>query len=311
MTYAPNSLRDLAALWTSKGGVNLGIVGDAAHTWGYHAGRDRIFTIPPGRGWNDVSVKLARDRAGLTDAASALDLGHDDKAELRRFTGWLIERAQDEAPGTRDLREIIGSLDGVNTIYWDRERRVLVTNAAGVDSSHLYHTHLSWYRDSESRSKVEVFAPYWSGTGGDMGIRIKLLGTTDATPLDAFGTAKVGSASIVFWNVATGATLSLASGTDLGTVQLGVAVGPMGGYPPGTELVALNIGSPAEQYVTARAAVIFTPLPSPVVDCSAAVAAAVAPLNDQIAELRVALDAAPAKERDRIAEAEADRLRNV
>lgn len=75
MTYGPQSIRDLAELWTSKGGVNLGIVGDLAHAGrpSYHNGRDRIEKY--GRIQTDYSVQHPRDKAGLTNAASALDRG--------------------------------------------------------------------------------------------------------------------------------------------------------------------------------------------------------------------------------------------
>ncbi len=287
MTYAPGSIAAAAKVWTDHGGTNLGIVGDAAHTWGYHCGRDRLFSAT-GHGWDDVSVRTARDRAGLTDAASALDLGHTDKRVLRAFTGWLIDRCRANAPETADLREVIGSLDGVNTIYYDRERNVVATNAAGVDSSHLWHTHLSFYRDSESRDKTGIFAPYWGGaaSGGtsDMGVRIRLLGTVDTTPLDAFGTAKVGGSTITLWRVDDAATMTLPAGADLGVVQAATAVNAVGSYPAGTDLVALNVAGVL--YVTAKAAVIYTPLPVAPADCTAAVAAATTPLNTRIATMK-------------------------
>lgn len=261
MTYAPASISDAASYLVGQGFANLGIVGDAAHTWGYHAGKDRIFG-PAGQGWADVSVKTVRDKAGLSNAASALDLGHADKSQLRSFTGWLINRCKANAADTRDLREVIGSLDGRNTIYYDRERDVVATNAPGVDSSHLWHTHLSFYRDSENRAKRGLFTPYWEGTGGVMGVRIKLLGTVDMTPLDAFGTAKVGTAAITFWRVSDAGTISVPASTDLGVVQLATALSALNsGYPAGTALVATNISG--ELFVTPREAVLFTPLPVP------------------------------------------------
>ena len=76
MSYNPASLRALGSYWVAQGGVNLGVVGNTAHVKGYHLGKDRIFDAGgPGIGWNDYSVKTARDKAGLTNGASAIDLG--------------------------------------------------------------------------------------------------------------------------------------------------------------------------------------------------------------------------------------------
>ena len=74
MSYSPKTLQTLGAYWTGQGGVMLGIVGDVRHTAGYHLGRDRIYSST-GQGSDDYSVKLPRDKAGLSGAASAIDLG--------------------------------------------------------------------------------------------------------------------------------------------------------------------------------------------------------------------------------------------
>src|SRR3989337_3473133 len=69
--YNPASLRALGAFWTGQGGVNLGVVGDTAHAakgYSYHLGADQLAATA-------YSTKTARDRAGLSNAASAIDLG--------------------------------------------------------------------------------------------------------------------------------------------------------------------------------------------------------------------------------------------
>lgn len=166
MTYNPQTLRDLGAYWTKQGGVNLGVVGNTAHTRGYHLGKDRIFDgSGPGIGPVDYSVQTARDKAGLTDAASAIDLGRLDGSlgNLRAFSKWLVSRARANAPGTRDLREIIYSPDGKTVLRWDRQRGYNSLPRPGeADSSHLTHTHISFYRDSEGRDKRPIFAPYFT-----------------------------------------------------------------------------------------------------------------------------------------------------
>jgi hypothetical protein len=162
MSYAPQTIAAVGALFVGHGFINDGIVGDTAHTWGYHIGRDRIFMIPPGLGWSDVSVQTARDKAGLTDAAAALDISHANKAELRRWSSWLAARKLANDPTTRDLHEIIYSPDGLS-VYCVGDYPTPVKRGPGcADSSHLWHTHLSFYRDSEARSKLAMFTPYWT-----------------------------------------------------------------------------------------------------------------------------------------------------
>lgn len=166
MSSNPPTLRQLGAYWTAQGGVNLGVVGNAAHTRGYHLGRDRIYDgSGPGMGDRDYSVQTKRDRAGLTDAASAIDLGrlNGSLPALYRFSRWLVIQCRQNAPGTRDFREIIYSPDGVRVLRWDRERGYATASKPGeADSSHLTHTHISFYRDSESRDKRPVFAGYFA-----------------------------------------------------------------------------------------------------------------------------------------------------
>jgi hypothetical protein len=172
MTFAPRSISDLAAYWVSKGGVNLGIVGNQAHCSGYHLGRDRIYSncacrragkCLPGLGASDYSVKIARDRKGLSDAASALDLGrlNGTLRGLREFSTWLVSRCMADAPGALMVREIIYSPDGKTVQRWSGEDNKIHTGPGNGDSSHLTHTHISFYRDTESDAKIGLFAPYF------------------------------------------------------------------------------------------------------------------------------------------------------
>ncbi len=160
MTYAPPTLRDLGRYWSSHGGVNLGIVGDTRHVSkgrSYHLGVSQLTA-------DAYSRKTARDRAGLTDAAAAIDLGklNGSFPELRKFSVWLIGRCRTNASGTQDIREVIYTPDGKTVLRWDRERGVASEPRAGeADTTHLYHTHVSFYRDSEKRPKIGAFAPYF------------------------------------------------------------------------------------------------------------------------------------------------------
>jgi hypothetical protein len=161
VTYNPPTLRDLGRYWTAHGGTNLGVVGDTRHQakgTSYHLGASQLTATA-------YSRRTARDRAGLTEAASAIDLGrfNGSLGHLRTFSKWLVKRCQLNSPGTQDIREVIYTDDGKRVLRWDRERGVVSAPRTGeADSSHLTHTHVSFYRDSEKRSKVGVFAPYFA-----------------------------------------------------------------------------------------------------------------------------------------------------
>lgn len=176
-TSAPATLKALAAFWVSKGGVNLGIVGDAAHrerAVSYHLGR---LDLRDGA----YSAVTARDRAGLSAAASAIDLGklNGTFTGLRSFSGWLVDECRRNAPGTIDIREVIYTADGQTVLRYDRERGYASSPRPNeADASHLWHTHISYYRDSEFRAKTAVFARFWeppdTSTEDDMGFEVTL-----------------------------------------------------------------------------------------------------------------------------------------
>lgn len=156
MTYAPMTLLELAAYWKRQGGVNLGIVGDTDHATkgvSYHLGKDQLRA-------GAYSATTPRDKAGLTNAASAIDLGRllGSYLQLQAFSMWLAKRCLAGTPDTNDVREVIfangnrvmGYKDGVDHLIPDYG-----------DNSHLTHTHVSYYRDSEHRSKLDLFAAYF------------------------------------------------------------------------------------------------------------------------------------------------------
>lgn len=160
MTFAPPTLVELGRLWVAYGGVNLGIVGDTAHQSrgvSYHLGRDQL---APGA----YSARTPRDVRGLSNAASAIDLGRlgGTLKGLQDFSRWLVGRVRDSAAGTGDMREIIYSPDGVQVLRWDRERGATSLPRSGeADDSHRTHTHVSWYRDAEARDHTTAFRPYF------------------------------------------------------------------------------------------------------------------------------------------------------
>ncbi|PZF98267.1 hypothetical protein [Micromonospora deserti] len=142
--------------------AEVGIVGDRAHRGGYHCGSDRV--VP-----NDYSVvESPRDRAGLTTDASALDVGLFEVRSggrthnLYSFSTWCVGQCVASAPDTRDIREIIYSPDGKVVRRWDRLGR-----RSSGDSSHLWHTHFSWFRDSikAGRDQTPLFRRYLTTIG--------------------------------------------------------------------------------------------------------------------------------------------------
>jgi hypothetical protein len=166
----PESIKALASFWRKQGGRSLGIAGDVKHQQkgtSYHLGKDQLKA-------DAYSRRLRRDRDGLTERASALDLGKLNKkiGKLRKFSNWLVEQA--EAGLTPDIREIIWSPDGKVVVRWDehQDRRIVslrknqngkpqVVNEGQGDATHYRHTHISFYRDSRLTPKVELFRPFF------------------------------------------------------------------------------------------------------------------------------------------------------
>lgn len=162
MTFAPNNLLNLQQYLKEKTGlpyVSLGIVGDTKHVRGYHLGKDRIFSRD-GLGNLDYSVQHKRDKEGLTDAASAMDIGNF--SELRIMSKWLVTECRNGAADTRDIREIIYSPDGERVLRWDRVRGIDSAPQQGeADNSHLTHTHISWFRDARGSDITGPFKRFF------------------------------------------------------------------------------------------------------------------------------------------------------
>lgn len=133
--YAPDAIRQLfgaiqAGIPTA---INSGIVGDSAHTYGYHRGRD---FVSPG----DYSAQYAQDLAGDGQAACGLDLTWADGGSQFAVSQRLLDAAGD--PRMAVVREFYGSVDGAHVIGWDYTGGYPVTS----DDSHLWHIHLSIHR---------------------------------------------------------------------------------------------------------------------------------------------------------------------
>jgi hypothetical protein len=145
----PGTLNVLADLDPNE----VGVVGDDSHanTGGYHIGESRIREI--GRWDRDYSTRQQRDRAGATDAASALDVGAFNVTVfgVRHTHGSLGQaivnalKAGDRR--LRSVREVIWTPDGVRVLRYD-----VAGEQGGTGSlNHLGHTHISFWRDTQGR----------------------------------------------------------------------------------------------------------------------------------------------------------------
>lgn len=158
MSFAPGRILEVRHLFqavTDLSNVQLGVVGSATHAnkgTSYHLGKDLLkasaYSI----------VESLRDKRGLSDAASALDIGYftikTSRGTFRNrdMTKWIVAECKADAPDTRDIREIIYSPDGRVVKRYD----ALGMRSSG-DDSHLSHDHFSWFRDSEKRDKTSIF----------------------------------------------------------------------------------------------------------------------------------------------------------
>lgn len=169
MTYAPDDLKVVRAYLLSVAGLSsdaVGIVGDPAHaaTGGYHEGNDDLARV--GRLTDDYSKReSARDRPG-TNAASSIDLGswsgRRGAAQITflEYNAKLVALCVSNHPLTQDIREVIYTPNGSSVRRWDR----LGIRSTG-DSSHLYHTHRSYFRDSEGRRTADLDRLIFDGVG--------------------------------------------------------------------------------------------------------------------------------------------------
>ncbi|GAB1641778.1 peptidoglycan-binding domain-containing protein [Krasilnikovia sp. MM14-A1259] len=140
--------------------MEVGIVGDTAHVRqgnSYHLG------LPEQSHTGYAATESARDKAGLSAFASALDVGYfsitvkGKTHTLRTFSAWLVAQCQAGTSDTRDIREVIYSLDGKTVKRWDRLKK----RSTG-DRSHTFHTHVSFFRDATKagRDLTPLFKRY-------------------------------------------------------------------------------------------------------------------------------------------------------
>jgi hypothetical protein len=125
-----------------------GIVGNPdTHFFGYH--RSRHFDINFGSdGADDYSVVLAQDKKGADDCASALDVTMPPDL-MKEVSARLLAAGKADDPRLHALREFFGTIDGVRVTGWDRHNPddAHDDTPTSSDDSHLFHVHLSFYRE--------------------------------------------------------------------------------------------------------------------------------------------------------------------
>jgi hypothetical protein len=167
MTFAPPAILAVRKLIQRHvpqlSAVELGIVGSVSHAnsgTSYHLGKGALKSSAYS------VVESSRDRNGLSEAASGLDIGwfkitvKGKTHTLRDLSVWMVGQCRAGAAGAGDIREIIYSADGKTVKRWDRLGR----RSTG-DDSHLTHTHVSWHRDSEHRDKTALFTRWFQHIG--------------------------------------------------------------------------------------------------------------------------------------------------
>lgn len=139
--YAPAAIRKLFTELDKRiPNVTLsGIVGDRAHTYGYHRARN---VLPS----SDYSRVLSYDKEGDGWAASAIDLSMS-ASNMKLLTGRLIKSAEDpDDPRMEPVREFFGTTNGSSVNGRRHDSPTGAWSFASSDSSHLWHIHISFFR---------------------------------------------------------------------------------------------------------------------------------------------------------------------
>jgi hypothetical protein len=134
--YAPQAIMDMfdtikAAIPSA---IMAGVIGDSAHTYGYHRGRNYCSD------GGDYSCQTPPDQKGDGEAACALDLSWSKASDQYTVSRRLLDAKHDSRMAA--ARSFFGSLDGYSVCGWD----FYYGNACTSDDSHLWHIHLSILR---------------------------------------------------------------------------------------------------------------------------------------------------------------------
>lgn len=154
--------------------------GIAANKPGYHNSRENL--LAQGRS-RDYSLQAPADRRGNPEASAGIDITFGSEAELVTMHRRLRKACTPDAAGNYDpriegVREFIGTLDGQRVSGYNRystgtgsRARVGWVATGYADSSHLWHEHISVFRDwadddNFCRGLAEVLAGVAKGTFG-------------------------------------------------------------------------------------------------------------------------------------------------
>jgi hypothetical protein len=168
MSSAPADLLELRRIVMAETGltdpVSVGIVGDGAHqrTGGYHEGKDVLTMIgryhpgaAAGSTGEDYSCRLSRDRAGLTNSSSGMDIGYrwpkGGNAAWLRFNNLLVDQLLKSDSALAPIRGVNYSPDGKAKVRRDRQNGF--TAQSTTDTVDV-HTHIEFYRDTEGRREA-------------------------------------------------------------------------------------------------------------------------------------------------------------
>lgn len=227
MTNAPAdllSLRSGVRAVTGMSADDTGIVGDDHHDCGYHIGRLALIArgcYHPERGAGDsredYSVRLQRDREGVTEDSSAFDLGSawassaGGRAAWLRFNQALVGELTAGNAALSAIRAVNISTDGTTRHRYDRQNGFAVQS---TNDTVTVHTHFEFYRNTLNRRATTideiVRLVQWAAGGG-----VVVVGSHGSGALDVDG--QLGPNTIRTWQ------------RIMGTVQDGV-ITPIPGY---------------------------------------------------------------------------------
>ena len=158
--YAPSAIQNMFN--RIKAGIPdaimAGIIGDAAHTYGYHRGRNYC-------GSGDYSCQQPPDLKGDGEAASAIDISWGKASSQYTVSQRLMNAANDSR--MNPIRSFFGSTDGYTVCGWDYYGNYPVAS----DDSHLWHIHISVLREhANNTSALAAVADVITG-GGSAGVQ--------------------------------------------------------------------------------------------------------------------------------------------
>lgn len=173
--YAPDAIRAVYDALTLPGKQLSGIIGDSAHDYGYHRGRNYV-------GYGDYSAVLPPDLGGDGEAACGLDVSLPPD-QMSAATQRLLNAVSSGDGRTAAVREFYGTVDGYNVVGWDQAYACPATS----DSSHLWHIHISVYRQwANDHAVLLPIADVMNGGGSSSSSGGFLMALTDQQQSDIY-----------------------------------------------------------------------------------------------------------------------------